>query len=96
LKFKMFRRKNAFYVQYIFERDELNLFDIPHATSATISYKIVYDSEENAKKCSLPKDQAQFYPLALLSTPAIQRGIFESLIKAGLLAEESKQIKGEG
>jgi hypothetical protein len=92
----MFRRKNAFYVQYIFERDELNLFDIPHATSATISYKIVYDSEENAKKCSLPKDQAQFYPLALLSTPAIQRGIFESLIKAGLLAEESKQIKGEG
>jgi uncharacterized protein YlbG (UPF0298 family) len=52
----MFRRKNVVYLQYMFERDELNLFGIPHATSATMSYKIVYDSEENAKKCPLPKD----------------------------------------
>jgi hypothetical protein len=50
LQFKMFRRKNVVYVQYVFEGDELKFFGIPHAASATISYKIVYDSEEYAKK----------------------------------------------
>jgi hypothetical protein len=93
----MFRRKNVVYVQYVFEGDELKFFGISHATSATVSYKIVYDSEENAKKYPLPKDQAQVYPFALLSTPATQQAIFETITKARLLAEEkSKQLKREG
>jgi hypothetical protein len=90
----MFRRKNVVYVQYVFEGDELNFIGIPHAASATISYKIVYDSEENAKKYLLPKDQAQVYPFALLSTPATQQAIFEAITKAQLLAER-KKVEGE-
>jgi hypothetical protein len=90
----MFRRKNAVYVQYTFEADELKLISIPHGTSATISYKVVYDSEENAKKFSTIKREAQVYPFALLSTPATQQAIFESVTKARLLAEK-KKVEGK-
>jgi hypothetical protein len=82
MEFKIFRRKNVIYIQYRFEPDELKLFtaSVPGITSLTIYYRIICDSEGNAKKFSKGKGQIQALPL--------KQAISEAAIKARLLAEE--------
>jgi hypothetical protein len=97
MEFKIFRRKNVIYVQYRFEPDELKLFtNVLGITSVTFYYRIVCDSEGNAKKFSKGKDQIQALPLALLSIPEAKQAISEAAFKARLLAEEMRELKRLG
>jgi hypothetical protein len=97
MEFKIFRRKNVIYVQYRFGPDELKLLlklftaSVPGITSLTIYYRIVCDSEGNARKFSKGKGQIQALPLA-----SLKQAISEAAIKARLLAEEMRELKRLG